>query len=73
MTTETHGAGAPRPASDMGWYVGVLLAALAWWLIYGQLIPFSEWATSLFPVDRRSHTGEALAFFIYDVPKVCSC
>jgi uncharacterized membrane protein YraQ (UPF0718 family) len=70
MTTETHGAGAPRPASDMGWYVGVLLAALAWWLIYGQLIPFSEWATSLFPVDRRSHTGEALAFFIYDVPKV---
>ncbi|MEL6419314.1 MAG: permease [Pseudomonadota bacterium] len=70
MTTETHGAGAPRPASDMSWYIGVLLAALAWWLIYGQLIPFSEWATSLLPVDRRSHTGEALAFFIYDVPKV---
>jgi uncharacterized membrane protein YraQ (UPF0718 family) len=34
------------------------------------LIPFSEWATSLFPVVRDSHTGEAIAFFIYDVPKV---
>lgn len=70
MTTETHGARAPRHVSEWGWYAGVLLAALAWWLIYGQLIPFSEWATSLFPVDRHSHTGEALAFFIYDVPKV---
>ena len=39
MTTETHGAGASRPASDMSWYIGVLLAAPAWWLIYGQLIP----------------------------------
>lgn len=25
---------------------------------------------SLLPVDRHSHTGEALAFFFYDVPKV---
>ncbi|MEQ9040360.1 MAG: permease [Silicimonas sp.] len=70
MTTETHGADAPRHASEWGWYAGVLLSALAWWWIYGQLIPFSEWATSLLPVDRHSHTGEALAFFIYDVPKV---
>jgi hypothetical protein len=27
-------------------------------------------AWELFPVDRHSHTGEAIAFFIYDVPKV---
>jgi len=70
MTTETHGTEVSRLASDWIWYVGVLLAALAWWLIYDQLVPFSEWATSLLPVDRHSHTGEALAFFIYDVPKV---
>ncbi len=41
-----------------------------WWLGYGQLIPFSEWVTSLLPVARDSHTGEAIAFFVYDVPKV---
>lgn len=70
MTTRTDGTGVARYATDLGWYAGVLLAVLAWWLIYDQLIPFSEWATSLLPVDRNSHTGEALAFFIYDVPKV---
>ena len=70
MTTETHAAETPRAASDWLWYAGVPAAALLWWLAYGQLIPFSEWVTSLFPVPRESHTGEAIAFFVYDVPKV---
>ena len=70
MTTETHEHHAPRGLPDWAWYVGVPVAAVVWWLVYGELIPFSEWATSLFPVARDSHTGEAIAFFIYDVPKV---
>jgi len=70
VTTETHEHHAPRGLPDWAWYVGVPVAAVVWWLVYGQLIPFSEWATSLFPVARDSHTGEAIAFFIYDVPKV---
>lgn len=70
MTTETQEHPAPHGLPDWAWYVGVPLAAVVWWLVYGQLIPFSEWATSLFPVARDSHTGEAIAFFIYDVPKV---
>ena len=70
MTTETHEPQAPHGLPDWAWFVGVPIAALAWWLVYGQLIPFSEWATALFPVARDSHTGEAIAFFIYDVPKV---
>ena len=70
MTTETHEHHAPHGLPDWAWYVGVPLAAVVWWLVYSQLIPFSEWATSLFPVARDSHTGEAIAFFIYDVPKV---
>ncbi|MGI3213022.1 permease [Roseovarius tibetensis] len=70
MTTETQEQHAPHGLPDWAWYVGVPLAAVVWWLVYGQLIPFSEWATSLFPVARDSHTGEAIAFFIYDVPKV---
>ncbi|MGM0583198.1 MAG: permease [Pseudomonadota bacterium] len=70
MTTETHGAEVPRGAPDRLWYAGVLAAGAVWWLLYSQLIPFSEWVTSLFPVARDSHTGAAIAFFIYDTPKV---
>lgn len=70
MTTETHEHTAPHGLPDWAWYGGVPLAAVLGWLVYGQLIPFSEWATSLFPVARDNHTGEAIAFFIYDVPKV---
>lgn len=70
MTSETHEPQAPHGLPDWAWYAGVPILALAWWLVYGQLIPFSEWATALFPVARDSHTGEAIAFFIYDVPKV---
>ncbi|EKF61494.1 transporter [Agrobacterium albertimagni AOL15] len=52
------------------WHVAVLAFVLAWYGVYGLLIPFSEWITALFPVARHSHTGEAIAFFFYDVPKV---
>ena len=52
------------------WTLGVALFVAVWWLIYRQLVPAAEWLTGLFPVDRHSHTGEALAFFFYDVPKV---
>ncbi len=71
MTAETHSSAAHRtPRPDWAWYTGLPVAALAWWLAYGQLIPFSEWVVSLVPVERNSHTGEAIAFFVYDVPKV---
>ncbi|THH36134.1 permease [Aliishimia ponticola] len=70
MTTETHEISPPPAAREWLWYAGVLAAAVAGWVAYGQLIPFSEWVTSLFPVARDSHTGEAIAFFVYDVPKV---
>ncbi len=58
----------PTPA--WVWSAGVAAFVALWWLVYGQLIPFSEWLVGLLPVDRASHTGEALAFFFYDVPKV---
>ena len=59
---------APRP--DWVWHLGVLAFVVAWWLVYQQLIPASEWITALFPIERHSHTGEAIAFFFYDTPKV---
>ncbi len=52
------------------WHAGLLGFVAVWWLVYHQLIPLAEWITAQFPVDRHSHTGEALAFFFYDVPKV---
>ncbi|SEO78875.1 hypothetical protein SAMN04490248_11273 [Salinihabitans flavidus] len=70
MTTETHETAARRGAPDWLWYLGAALAAAIWWVLYSQLVPFSEWVTSFFPVARHSHTGEAIAFFVYDVPKV---
>ncbi len=63
---------ASRPASRPAWvwHAGVVAFGVVWWLVYRQLVPAAEWITALFPVDRRSHAGEALAFFFYDVPKV---
>jgi uncharacterized protein len=50
----------------------ILTAALIlWWLIYHQLQTATEWITfTLFNLDRGAHLGEAVAFFLYDVPKV---
>jgi len=70
MTTQTHEPVAPRAQPVWVWHAGVVLFTIVWFLIYRQLPAFSEWLTGLLPVDRSSHTGEALAFFFYDTPKV---
>lgn len=70
MTVETQDPAPHCGASDRLWYVGVPAAGLVLYLLYGQLNPISEWVTALLPVARDSHTGEAIAFFVYDVPKV---
>ena len=71
MSTDTHAFPAhPRGQSGWIWTAGVAAFVVAWWLVYRQLVPVSEWLTGLLPVDRHSHTGEAFAFFFYDVPKV---
>ena len=60
----------PKSHESLLWSLGVAAVAVLWWLVYGQLSPVAEWLVSLLPVERTSHTGEALAFFFYDVPKV---
>jgi uncharacterized membrane protein YraQ (UPF0718 family) len=50
-----------------------LLAALlvAWWFLYGVLEPLARWLTyGLMGITRGTHLGEALNFFLYDVPKI---
>jgi uncharacterized membrane protein YraQ (UPF0718 family) len=48
----------------------LLLAAIAWWLAYRSLVPMSEALVAWLPVERASHLGGALQFFLYDTPKV---
>ena len=48
----------------------LLVAALVWWLLYQSLVPASEALVAALPVDRASHLGGALQFFLYDTPKV---
>ena len=46
------------------------VAALAWWAVYQGLAPASEALVAMLPLDRASHLGGALQFFLYDTPKV---
>ena len=52
------------------WLV-VVLAAVAWWLLYGQLQPAANWLTyTVLGLVPGSPLGESVAFFLYDVPKI---
>lgn len=53
--------------------IGIWLAlgAAIWLVAYSAVEPFSQWFTyELLRLERGSHLGEAVAFFIYDVPKL---
>lgn len=46
------------------------LAAALWFALYQTLVPVSESLVATLPVERDSHLGDALQFFLYDTPKV---
>jgi len=50
--------------------VFLVIAAVLWLGLYEALIPVSEALVAALPVDRSSHLGGALQFFLYDTPKV---
>ncbi len=71
MSTQTQDAPpGQRDRPAWVWHAGVAAIVLLWFAIYRQLPAFSEWLTGLLPIDRASQTGDALAFFFYDTPKV---
>ena len=48
-----------------------LLGLITWYIIYKQLLPFSHFFSySLLGLEKGSHLGEAIQFFVYDTPKV---
>ncbi|MDP3411315.1 permease [Bosea sp. (in: a-proteobacteria)] len=59
----------PEP-STLAWVGGVLAFVVLWSLVYGQLIPFSEWAVTQLPLTPGTQAFEAVKFFLYDTPKV---
>lgn len=61
---------ATRSSRNAKWFAGAAAVLVVWALLYSQLLPFSEWAVSLAPIERHSRMGEAIAFFLYDAPKV---
>lgn len=61
---------APKSPGTALWLAGVVGFVAGWFLIYGQLVPFSAWAVGHFPLVKGSHAYEAVKFFIYDTPKV---
>jgi uncharacterized protein len=70
VCSQPAGAGAVQP--NFRRKLIILPAALIlWWLIYHQLPGATEWLTfTLLGLERGTHLGEAVAFFLYDVPKV---
>jgi uncharacterized protein len=64
-------AARPAPASSVPIYLGVAAGILLWWLVYRQLDPLAGWvAFSLLGLTRGTPAADAVAFFVYDTPKV---
>lgn len=59
-----------REPAAVWWIGGVVAALLVWFALYSQLVPFADWIVSQLSLDRSSHFGGAVHFFVYDTPKV---
>ncbi len=52
------------------WVAGTLAGVAIWALLYSQLNGFSQCVVSVLPTGQDTRIGEAIAFFIYETPKV---
>ncbi len=52
-------------------YLAVFLAAVAWFAAYNLIQPLANWlAYTAFRLAQGSRLGDAVAFFLYDIPKI---
>lgn len=64
-------AAPPVPASPARTLLGTAGAVLLWWLVYRQLDPLARWiAFDLLGLTRGTPLADAVAFFVYDAPKI---
>jgi hypothetical protein len=73
MSRATQPTAAPAAAPEPGaalWLVATAAAGLAWFAVYRRLAPFSAWLVARLPIEPGSRLAEAVAFFVYDTPKV---
>jgi len=59
-----------RPPHTAAWIAGTVAFVAVWFLIYGQLRPAADRIVAALPLEPGSPAAEALAFFVYDTPKV---
>jgi len=65
-----HAVASRRQRLVPGIFLG-LIGATAWWLLYRNLEPFAKWVTyHLAGMAEGSRLASALAFFIFEAPKV---
>ena len=61
----------PTPGGSTGLLAGLVAAALAWLAAYVALPDLADHLTyGLLGLDRTSHLGSSVGFFLYDVPKI---
>jgi uncharacterized protein len=61
---------APGTPSGMVWLITTAAGIALWFVLYFQLVPFSDWVVSLLPAPHGSRLEDAVRFFAYDTPKV---
>jgi uncharacterized protein len=71
MTTSILTSPPPNQTLGNAKLIGAtILGLIAWFAVYWQLEPFSNWAVAQMPIAPGGHLKEAAGFFIFDTPKV---
>lgn len=63
----------PKPEGETRaslWIGATIAAIILWFVVYHTLQPVSLWAVAHLPVAPDNHLADAIAFFLYDTPKV---
>ena len=55
---------------NVQWFFSVVVGALLWMLLYNNLEGFASLSLQFAGIARANRFGEALYFFLYEVPKV---
>jgi uncharacterized protein len=71
ITSNGHAAGASLRLANARVFSLAGVAALAWLVAYNVIQPLADGITyDVLRLERGSHLGDSIAFFLYDVPKV---